>query len=474
MAVNNPFKITYNSTAIGGTSDTYQLLGPYVIDKSYRVLRVVFDVIVVASNASTLRSLSDTLETKFRERDKNLEIDTGSSVFTWTAGTHYFNPVSSIAKSGDSETDRGFSRAYTIAIEAELPSDASGDNGLLEIKSNVGFEATRQKTATIEGSYTSTASANSKANYLANADTKINAILAAIDGTATWELLEEDFDFDRNTANTNFVRQYIELLFKESESALDDTHIRDHRVIFTDLSQHPADSRESIQRLRRVVGSYECSIDIDQTTDLQAAFTDKVKPVILQTFKTTFSPSVFCLEDRKISYDETTKKLSASLQFLYQKEGGEAVVEISQSCAYREQRTIDYTPVHSSSNETAAYADPGWATIERVWTRTVVVLGDETPQRRIGGQTASYNDAGDFDSVGGIKIEGTREIVEAGWNIVSNVSQVTERWMGDPTEEEQIKLTSLTETVVERFNQKPGSGGGSGGPIRPGGPGTVS
>ena len=473
MAINNPFKITYNSTAIGGTSDSYQLLGPYVIDKSYRVLRVVFDVIVVASSAGTLRSLSDTLETKFRERDKNLEIDTGSSVWTWTAGTHYFNPVSSIAKSGDSETDRGFSRAYTISIEAELPSDSTDDNGLLEIKSNVGFDSSRQKTATIEGSYTATSGVNSKTNYINNADTKINAILSAIDGTATWELIEEDFDFDRNTANTNFQRQYLELLFNESTGSLDDTDIKDHRVIFTDLSQHPADSREAIQRLRRVVGSYECSVNIEQTTDLQSAFDNKLKPLILQTFRDNFSPSVFCLEDRRISYDETTKRLSASLQFLYQKEGGEAVVEISQSCTYREQRTIDYTPVHASSKETAAYADPGWATIERVWTRTVVVIGDETPQRRIGGETASYNEAGDFDEVGNIKIEATSDIVEDGWNIVSNVSSVTERWMGDPTDEEQIKLTSLTETVVERFNEKPSAAGG-GGPIRPGGPGTVS
>ena len=241
--------------------------------------------------------------------------------------------------------------------------------------------------------------------------------------------------------------------------------IRDHRVIFTDLSQHPADSRESIQRLRRVVGTYECSVNYDLSDDLQGAFEHKAKPVILQHFKNEFSPSVFCLEDRKISYDETSKRLSASLQFLYQKEGGEAVVEVSQSCTYREQRTIDYTPVHSSSNETAAYADPGWATIERVWTRTVVVVGDETPQRRIGGEDASYNDAGDFDEVGDVKMEATSEIVDDGWNIVSNVSQVTERWLGDPTDEEQIKLTSLTETVVERFNEKPEAGGSGAGPI---------
>ena len=460
MAVNNPFTITYNGTAIGGSSDTYQLLGAYVIDKSYRVLRVVFDVIVVATSAATLRSLSDTLETKFRERDKNLEIDTGSTVWTWTAGTHYFNPVSTIAKSGNSETDRGLSRAYTVVIEAELPSDTSGENGLLEISTGVNFTAGRQKTVTIKGSYTATSSATSSANYTTNADTKLNAILAALDGAATWELLDEEYDYDRNTANTNFQRQYIQVLFNQSTGTLDDTDIKEHDVVFTDLSQHPADSREGIQRLRRVVGSYSCRIDIEQTTDLQGTFEDKIRPLILDTFQANFSPSVFCIEDRKVSYDETSKRISVTLQFLYQKDGGEAVVEISQSVAYREQRTIDYTPVHSSESETTAYADPGWATIERVWTRTVVVLGDERPQRRIGG-TPSYGPAGDFDAMGGLQIEGRDTIVASGWNIISNTSSIQSQWIGDPTSEGQLKLTALTETVVERYHTQP-TGGGSG------------
>lgn len=459
MAVNNPFEITYGGTAVGGTSDVYQLIGPYVIDLSYRVLRVIFDVMVVATDAETLRDLSGVLEVQYRKRDLNLVINTGDDNWTWTAGSTYLNPVSSIAKSGDSETDRGYSRAYTIVIEAELPSDSSGDNGLLEIKANIGYEASRQKTVTVEGSYTATSGASSKTNYLAAADSKINSILNAAGSSSTWELLEEDFDYDRNTANTNFQRQYVELLFNQSLSSRDDSAIKDHRVVFTDLSQHPADSRESIQRLRRVVGSYECSLNIDVTTDLQGAFDSKIRPLILQNFKNEFSPSVFCLEDRRISYDETTKRISVSLQFLYQKDGGENVVEISQSVAYREQRTIDYTPVHNSESEISAYADPGWATVERIWTRTVVVLGNETPQRRIGGETATYEEAGDFDEVGDIKLEGSsRRIVADGWNIISNTSQVTERWVGDPTDQEQIKLTALTETVVERLTKTPTSG----------------
>lgn len=467
MAVNNPFTITYNGTAIGGSSDSYQLNGPYVIDKSYRTFRLSFEVLVVASSAATLRSLSDTLETKFRERDKDLEINVGATAWTWTSGTHYFNVGSAIAKSGDSETDRGFSRAYTVVITAELPSDASGANGLLEIRTNVSFEASRQKHVTVEGIYTATTGNNSEENYQANADAYVDNLLAAIDGGATWELVAEDYDFDRNTANTHFQRQYVEILFDQSQGALDDPSIRDHRVIFTDLSQHPADSREGVQRLRRVVGSYDCALDVEQATDLQDAFDSLVRPHVIQTFRDNFSPVVFCLEDRRISYDETTKRMSVSLQFLYQKDGGEAVVEVTQSVAFRELRNIDYTPIHSRESESAFYADPGWSTIERVWTRTVVVLGDERPQRRISG-SPQYGDAGDFGTIAGQNIEGGRQINLSGWNIISNVSQVQEQWIGDPTNDDQMKLTALTETVVERWNDLPGRGTASGGPITPG------
>lgn len=470
MAVNNPFTITYNGTAIGGSSDSYQLDGPYVIDKSYRTFRLAFQVLVVASSAATLRSLSDTLETKFRERDKDLEINVGATAWTWTAGTHYFNVLSAIAKSGDRETDRGFSRAYTVTITAELPSDEASANGLLEVRTNVSFEASRQKHVTIEGIYTATASADSEANYLTNADAYINPILTAIDGSATWEMAAEDYDFDRITANTRFQRHYVQMLFDQSQGALDDPSIRDHRVIFTDLSQHPADSRENVQRLRRVVGSYDCALDIEQTTDLQDAFNSKVRPHVIQTFRDNFSPVVFCLEDRRISYDETTKRMSVSLQFLYQKEGGEAVVEVTQSVAFRELRNIDYTPTHNRDSESSFYADLGWSTIERVWTRTVVVLGDERPQRRISG-SPQYQTAGDFGTIGGQNIEGGRQVNLSGWNVISNVSQVQEQWIGDPTDDDQLKLTALTETVVERWNDLPGRTTRSGGPITQGGSG---
>lgn len=466
MAVTNPFTITYNGEALGGSSDSYQLLGPYVIDRAHTSMRVIFDVIVVASSYATLQSLSDTLETKYRERDKDLSISLSGNTWTWTAGTDYFNPTASITKTGNSETDRGFSRSYTITIEAELPGDDTAENGLLDIRSVVSFAPSRQKTVTISGTYTATTDGtDSEDNYLADGDTRCDAILAAVDNTATFELVEEDYDFDRLTTKTTFTRQYVQLLSNQAAGVLDDTSIRDHRVTFTDLSQHPEQSREGIQPLRRVVGSYECSLDIEQETDLQAAYEATVRPYILETFRSTFSPTVFCIEDRRITYDETTKRMSAALQFLYQKDGGEAVVSVTQSVEYIENRNIDYTHVHSGG-ELEAYADVGWADVFRSWTRTVVTLGDETPQRRIG-VTPRYNEAGDFDAVGGIRIEGRSGVSLSGWNIVSNRSNVQRRWIGDPTSEQQIQLTALSETVLEKYNEFPSRSGGGGPPTTP-------
>ena len=457
MSVTNPFTIVYGSRSVGGSSGTYQLLGAYVIDRSYRAFRLVFDVLVVSTSADGLKSASETLELAFRKRDEDLTITMGSSVFTFTAGTSYFNPIASISKSGDSDTDRGVSRAYTCVVEAELPSDDDG-TGLLEVRYNVDFEPSRQQVVTIEGAYTATSGATALANYNSNGDTLATTFLGTLTGSPVMELSDETFDQDRNNTVCNFTRQYTQLLADQSKSGRDDTSIVDHRMIFTEQAQHPGDTREGIFRLRRVVGAYDCALDIDVTTNLQSTFKSKVRPHVLSLFKSNFTPSVFAVEDFRVSYDETTKRMSVSIQFLYQKAGGTDVVEVSQSVAYREQRTIDYTPTHGEE-ETSMYADVGWATIERIWTRTAIVLGDQLPQRRIG-IAAKYGAVGDFDDMGDLRIEGKKDVQGDGWNILSNTSQVTDQWLGDPGDGfTQIKAAVLTETVVERFHTKPTSGG---------------
>jgi hypothetical protein len=440
MAITNPFSIQYGTRAIGGGSHEYLLHGPYVLDKSFSNIRVVFDVIVVASSFATLQQLSDTLEADFRKRDQSLVIRLDATTWTYTFGSTILNTVSSIVKSGNPDTDRGYGRAYTVTIEGELPADDAA-TGLRDIEFHVDYEPSRRRIATMRGVYTSNAAAAATANYqdAAGADAEAATFLTALDNAATFELVQESYTEDRTGHVCNFTRQYAELLANQSQGALDDPAIRDHRVVFTDLSQHPGDGAENIYRLRRVAGSYECSVDIDVTTDLQGTFANIVRPHVIELFRSNFTPKVMAVEDHRISYDETSKRMSVSIQLLYQKAEGDDIVEVSQSVAYREAANIDYTPIHRA-NAFAAEADVGWAIRERLASRTVMVIGGAPPSRRIGGS-----------------------VNKSGWNIVQNTSQSTPMWVGDPDAGEQIQYSILTETVVERFHSESGGSGGGGG-----------
>lgn len=466
MSVANPFSITFGSRTVGGSTG-FQLYGPYVIDKSYDAIRLVFDVVVVATSYSDLQEKSDTLETDFRKRlvaGDTLAIDINGSTWTYTQGETILNARASIAKSGNPETDRGYSRAYTVAIEGELPADE--DAGLRDVEVHVAYAATRQRTVTMRGTYTATDAGDAVARYQDGFDAEASEYLDAIDSSATWELADENYTMDRHRDSgapasnlCNFTRQYVELLADQSSGQRDDEEIKDHRVVFTDTSQQPGDSREGIRRLRRVIGNYDCAVDIEQTTNLQSVFSSKVRDHIKSLFQSNFQPTAFAIEDQRVSYDETNKRLSVTLQFIYQANNSESIVEVSQSVAFREARQIDYTPTHED-DEFAAEADVGWATLERVWTRTVVALGAEPPKLRIRERANVSGPVGRFvDEIGGQQgpdQDDTTKVRSEGWNVVSSTSQVTPQYLGGP-DDSQILVTTLSETVVERFHSKPGN-----------------
>jgi hypothetical protein len=257
----------------------------------------------------------------------------------------------------------------------------------------------------------------------------------------------------------NFTRQYQELLANQTQAALDDGQIRDHRITFTNVNQYPGDSREDTQRLQRVIGSYDCAVDIEQTTNLASVYKNKVKQHVRQLFQTNFQPAVFGVEEERVSYDETAKRISVSLQFIFQPAGGESIVEVSQSVAFRETRSIDYTPTHSD-DELAAFADVGFGVLERIWNRTAIAIGAEAPKLRIRERARPDGPIGRFnDNIRGQQgpdNRNTSEIEQYGWNVVASTSQVTPRVLGDPNSEQFITVTVLTESVTERYNAKPG------------------
>lgn len=463
MALFNPIAITYGEFTVGGLSSGYQLDGPYAIEKSFTSLQLVFQVLVVAAGSSTLQDASAELEDAFQKRDQDLTISMGGSSWSYESGTDILNVTATAAKTGNRETDRGASRAYTVTVTGELP--AGDRDGLRDIEVHVDYTPARQRIVTMRGTYTAFEGTKATAQYLAEFDAEAATLLTGVGSWLTFEKVDENHTADRNDHLCQFMRQYVQLVSPQSAMGLDDPAIIDHRVQFTDLSQHPGDGRQGVYRLRRVAASFECSVAVD-AGPIRTVYESKVKPFLLSQFSSVFSPVTFGLEDARVSADETARRLSVSMQFVYQKSGGDAVVEVTQSVGFREARTIDYTPIHGG-DEFAAEADVGWAVRERVWTRTTYVIGAETPKRRLG-ERAQLGPAGEWGTIAGEQgpdqDDGT--VKKEGWNIVANTSQVTPIWVGDPETGQQIAMTVLSENVVERWHKKPTGGNG---PITPGG-----
>ena len=483
MSVDNPFIITYGSTALGGTSDIFLLHGPYIIDKSFESLRLVFDVVVVSTSYANLLANATTLEDAFRLRDQDLVIEvdsianSGTSKWTYTSGTTILNTKATLQKAGDAETDRGYSRAYTCVIEGELPADDSSPgrspygSGLRDLQIRVDFEAGRQRFVTLQGIYTADSVQLASANYLdatTGADAEATTILAALGGS--YELVKEGYNEDRNNHLVQFDRLYSEMLFNQSSGLLDDTKIRDHEVSFSDISAHPGDSRDSIYRLRRVRASYECWIDIDITTDLQSVFENQIRPHVKASFESIFSPVVFAIEDQQVRYDETIKRVALSMQFVYQKQGGDDLLEFTETLSQVENRTIDYTPTHSGG-ELDFYADAGWTDKTRVIMSTSMIMGEVSGNGRDpkgGSSSGGTPGGGGIPESGGPEGGGGQRIpnpgiprggggsgtIRPGWNEINNTTQSTPQWIGDP-DDEQILVTISKQTRIERFHNSP-------------------
>lgn len=519
MPITNPFSITYGGREVGGAT-AYQLTSPYVLEKTHDTLSLSFDVLVVGTSFEDFHSQCDALETDFRSRldyGDTLVIDLSGTEWTYTEGETILQTSARIAKGGNAETDRGYARTYTVTIEGQLPPADSAQNGLRDVSVTVLYDSARRRTVSMRGTYVAFDGDSALSLYQANFDAEAAVYLTAIGGGlgATFELVDEVHDLDRHKDGDdlpfshvlNFERQYLEQIFDQSAGQLDDPDIRDHRVTFSELASHPGDGGAGVFRLRRVIATYDCAVDRSRTLDVVATYRSKVLDHIRGTFIDNFSPGVFCVEDSRVSYDKTSNRISASVQYLYQDPNGGSLIEVTQSVGYRENRTLDLTPVHEQS-EVSYEVDAGWTSVQRVTTRVAVALGSLAPRTVIvprasaGGSSA----AGGASGLGGSAFSGflptsgfqpeadlltsiffgltggglsggggsgsagiggvDASVKQQGWNVVAFDSSVESKWIGDPSDS-QIQVTTQTEVLVETYSERPS--GSIGGPITPGG-----
>lgn len=498
MPVPNPFSITYGTFEVGGETP-YQLLGPYIIDKNYSQIRLVFDVIFAADSYVQLKLYSDNVESAFEKRlefGEELTIDIDGDQWVYKEGETILRAIASVVKSGNADTDRAYSRAYTVTISGELPADAAIDDGLRDVEVNVQYHASRAKTVTFRGVYTPMGTTSAMQQYRSTFDAKASSYLTFVDSTAHWELNDETTQLDRYTdegdprpATVTFTRQYNQILFPQSLGVWNDTELKDHTVSFAQDLSYAGDTQENVYRLERVQASFDAALDIENTTDLQAVFQAKIKPFLVGNFVNTFPNRVYAVDSQRITYDETKKRIQVAMAFVYQPEGGDEYVEIHESMQYRETRQIDYTPTHSGG-PLDYYADEGFAMLERVWTRVAVMIDDQASNSAMlaSGQGSSGSQVA--SEIAGVKPPQQRMLttssgggvgrgggtvgsggpgsnagsgISAGWNVISSSSKGVPSYMGHP-EYGQLRTFTVTDIITERYHNEPGGGGGSGFP----------
>jgi len=465
MPRTSALRISYGGFQIGG-STPYRIHGPHIVEYSFEQVRLTAEVVVTANDHAELGERSAALELAFSRRFQSLQIQLGSFGWTFAGGASLLNSTASVRKSGNPETDRGVSRAYTVTVEGERPATDRG--GLRRLSTSIEYADTRQRTVSFAGEYTSLGR-GARAAYNSGFDREARTLLNLIDSSASWELVGERPSTDTADHVCTFVQDWREVIADTGNGRRLDDRIRNHRVRFSATSTFPGDAQEGIRRLQYVTGSYDCAVNLEETQDLADVFEETIKPHLVQLFRDEFNPTRFAVEEWTPSYDYTANRIAVSCRFIYQpREGSGDVVSLSIRVSIDEEAGDKYSPVHDGGRFSAV-VDPGFSTRIRVWRRDVIVLGAETPKERIGAAPKA-GPAGLFDKgLDGIsdKVDtgSERKLVKSGWNLWHNTSEAYHDWRGDPEgDEEAMQLSGLSETVVERYVEEPSSSSAGGPP----------
>lgn len=250
MPVSADLSITWDTSAVGGSSFTVggssarQLDGYSVIEKDFEVGGIEFQFITTATTAAAFATEVAAVEAAFRRPRGDLTVTQESQTLLSLlhSTSTGFNGSPRILKQGDIG-DTGRSRFYHVRIEFGMPADNINTNYRRWATIKVDFPSTRQKTVTINTTYTANGATGAYAQYLAQIAAYASATLTAISASATWEKIgEPDVTRDDTDKVCNAIQIYKEKLFNDKSGTLDDEDIVDPLVIFSREKTAPGDS----------------------------------------------------------------------------------------------------------------------------------------------------------------------------------------------------------------------------------------
>ena len=431
MSILRAASISYGGFSTGAG---YQLHGPYSIDKDFGTLTITYMVVVTASTSVGFQSACEALEIAYAKRDQDFSIVFPGGSWAYTFGSNMLNSHCSVAKGGDRETDTGRSRAYSVTITCQLPS--TDENGMFAIQSSVGYDPARLRTITMTGEVRGQAGTSAYAQYESIISTWDTDIQTIVDASAVWELQGEERSFDRTNHILSFSRTFQELIDQDAPGQDNNPDIVQQRVIFTRISAYPGDSDPDVKRPERFIAEYSCYLDKEQKfglDQLAQVYEDDVFPWMKDRFTAEWSPQSFAVIEHSRQLHPTMNQISGRAIILAYVEGTD-VVEATRTETYRDNRTIDYTPIWDEG-ELSAYADQQFLVRLREVTETKTRLGshDAEPPLTPGRVNAS------------------------GWNVLGGANSAQPIHIGEPPD--QVELTILMTQKVERYTEAPDGSG---------------
>ena len=281
-AITRSFSIQYGSLTFANAATGYALEGPISPAFEYRRAAWSFSVVVFGSSASDLETKCTALVNQIRTPRANLIVTMGSRVHSYSeAAKTGWDMEGSIEPEDGSIFNTHVTREYSISIAVQTPATLASDDGVADYSYSHSIGPDGRRRFSVLGTITTDGTTLAEAHYESKIAALITSIKSDIDSTANWTEQEEQRGIERFDFEMTFTRSYIERIFKDSLSADDVAAIKEPQITISPTLIFDANAAPDIPRPIEVTATYSAFIDSTASTDLNAAWTTHVKPLLL-------------------------------------------------------------------------------------------------------------------------------------------------------------------------------------------------
>jgi len=302
-SVTRELTISYNDVTMGGSDEDYRLTGFIRMRQEPEIGQAEWDVLVVGSSESAFAANCVDFEEKLSEPWNDIKIAQGSSILLDVKASDTentaLNPSITVQKVGTT-TDSGRTRRYHCVATWGRS-----------------YTPARRASVSVSGTYTAVTSNLARAQYDAKIAAFTTAVLTAISGSATFELVEEDSSHDVNDKTLTFTRIFDEVIFTQGGTGLDNANIVSQNLDITAgrRSGEGHTSKSSIEGLGSITLRYSAWFDKDQTTALESKYDGIRSWLITQAEEFAQGGLSLALMEEDPSFDPVENKISVTMRF---------------------------------------------------------------------------------------------------------------------------------------------------------------